>query len=106
MHVLDVLLFKVWKHFLDPNSQQLSTFLLRISHNEAVYMHQWHLLGSHLFCVIGKHIQELYGVDWKIHVDVVWLSKLLLIGVFFFVDLAHGFPRAHIPAFNAIFDLV
>lgn len=106
MHVLDVLLFEIRKHFLDPNSQQLSTFLLGIGHNEAVYMHQWHLLSFHLFCVIGKHIKELYGVDWEIHVDVVRLSELLLVGVFFFVDFAHSLSCTHVPAFDAIFYLV
>lgn len=69
-------------------------------------MHQWHLLSFHLFCVIGKHIKELYGVDWEIHVDVVRLSELLLVGLFFLVDFAHGFSCAHVPAFDAIFYLV
>lgn len=69
-------------------------------------MHQWHLFRPHLFCVVGKHIEELYGVNWQIHINVVWLSEFLLVGVFFFVDLAHCFSCAHIPALDTIFDLV
>jgi hypothetical protein len=65
-----------------------------------------HFVGLHLLLIVGKNVQELDGVDWKIHVDVIRILKLFLIGIFLLVDLAHRLTGAHVPAFNAILHFI
>lgn len=106
MHMLNVFNLKVRKHLFDSLTQKCFTLLLSISNHKAINMNQWHFICLHILFIVGKHIQELDGIDWKVHVDVIRILKLLFISILLSVYLSHCLTSAHVPALDTIFHLV